>query len=104
MKTEYKVTSTAITLGAALLLGDLPEFPQQNLSVKSIRAAYYVDQTLSTMSRSVWTLDVFEPKTDAFKAAASELYANLSRTQSRLPRDVERLLDDHAWELYSRTV
>lgn len=104
MKTEYSIPSTAITLGTALLLGMLPEFPRLAASVKPLAAVYYVDQTLSSMSHSVWTLAVSEPTIGEFEAAVSEFCARLSRSQSRLPDNIERLLDDHAWELYARTV
>ncbi len=101
MVSNYKVAFTSLTAGA--LIGGLSPSVAATAGRPHAPNDYFVPHTAATASTSIWRLNTEGEQQDAFHLAVVEFFNGLQLGQRRLPSDIEQVLCDSSWELYSRT-
>lgn len=103
MKTSYTTPFSAVSLGALLAAGGVMT-PSTDISHMGIASAgYTLPHTGSTYTRPVWKLVPAEHLPLHFETIVADFFSTLSKNQTQLPQEIEQLLDENSWELYSRT-
>lgn len=103
MKTSYTTPFSAVSLGALLAASGVmaPSADKSYIGIAS--ASYTLPHTGSTYTRPVWKLVPTGYLLPHFETIVADFFSILSKNQARLPEEIEQLLDENSWELYSRT-
>ncbi|MGL4230990.1 MAG: hypothetical protein ACRCWJ_06445 [Casimicrobium sp.] len=106
MQTRYSILLASVTASALLPSVALSETADTHyaLSAKSLkdRRSYSTETTTPTSTAVGWSLTALS-HSDSLTDAVTSLYQRLLRDQTRLDPEFEQLLDENAWDLYSRS-
>lgn len=95
-------TSATPAAVAVVIAGLSPALPADVPVVAWPQAKYQIEETSRTLGvLSETTVGVDQEEAD-FYSEVSAFYAKMLATQVRLEPEIERILDENAWELYVR--